>query len=219
MTKINFDQLINELALNLPTEVEHDVMGGKRTVIAKYITIRAGFLHRAYELANTAYNCSLENNIVSAKTLTRALFETITVLGYLYYKIEAFNQDKNIIDFNKTLMNILLGSRFKDSEFTQINILTMVQLIDKKIPDYEENYGLLCEYSHPNFAGTCGFYGEPENEKPTMFTGLPKDVVIHQQATIESICLCLDTLKYFILETNEIFEQFIKIVKEYEETE
>lgn len=46
-----------------------------------------------------------------------------------------------------------------------INILTMVDRVDKEIPGFRGVYDNLCELSHPNWAGTLGTYTKIDREK------------------------------------------------------
>lgn len=187
-------------------------MGGKKNVIAKALSLRAGLMYRAYELAFTSHNCATTKNIASSKLLTRALFETTSVLGYLYYKIIAFIKDKDMESFHAVIMNMFLGSRYSTDSYTSINILTMIDKIDKKFPGYRDSYDLLSEYSHPNFLGTCGLYGELKGENPTEFNSIPIDNEKHKKEIIDTICLSLDMLKYFSIEIEDVIDNFVLTV-------
>ncbi len=115
-------QLLRELQVNPPEEIDLDSMGGYDNVIAKFMLARAGLLHRALELAISADNSIKNKQIVSSSLLIRALFETVSVFGYLYYKIVEFNKNKNIKEFDTIITNILYGSRNGSTDYKSINI-------------------------------------------------------------------------------------------------
>lgn len=217
MTIRSFDRLIKEIASNLPKEIDENIMGDKTHVVNKYFTTRAGLMYRAYELASAAHECANNNQIAASITLTRALFETVSVVGYFNYKVDTFNKDKNLEVFNDTVMKIMLGSRSDNATYSSINILTMVDRIDKIMSGYRMTYDNLSEYTHPNFAGTCGLYGQLK-EETTSFSKLSSDVEKHKNETIDQICLALDTLKYFHIDMQDKIDDFcINTEKCYQE--
>lgn len=208
MTARSFDALIKEIECNLPKEIDENIMGDKTHVVNKYFTARAGLMYRAYELALAAHGCVKNNQIAASITLTRALFETVSVVGYLNYKVDTFNKNKDLETFNETIMKVMLGSRSEGVPYSSINILSMIERIDKIMPGYKMTYGNLSEYSHPNFAGTCGLYGELKKSKMTVFSKLNSDTVKYKSKTIDQICLALDTLKYFHIDMQEKIDNF-----------
>ncbi len=211
MTKRNYEQLLKELELNLHQEIDEDIFGGKKNIMHKFFTVRSGLMHRAYELAISAHQCANQHQIVSGKILTRSLFETTSVLGFLYYKIAIFNKDKNIESFNQMIMCVMLGSKDGATEYESINILTIIDKINKEFDGYRDSYNALSEYSHPNFLGTCGTFGDVKSDQPTKFRTTPIDSDQHKEEIIDSVCLSLDLLKYFSKKTHTIIEEAAKI--------
>lgn len=209
-------QLLRELHVNPPEEIDVDSMGGYDNVIAKFMLARAGLLHRALELAISADNSIKSKQIVSSSLLIRALFETVSVFGYLYYKIVEFNENKNIKEFDTIITNILYGSRDGSTDYVSVNILTMIDKINKEYPNYRLTYDRLSEYSHPNFTGTSLIYGTQEEDKVVFFNSLSSRYTINKDELIHDLCLCITRLKYFIFEITEIIEECVNIVNEIE---
>lgn len=209
-------QLLRELHVNPPEEIDVDLMGGYDNVIAKFMLARAGLLHRALELAISADNSIKSKQIVSSSLLIRALFETVSVFGYLYYKIVEFNKNKNIKEFDTIITNILYGSRDGSTDYVSVNILTMIDKIDKEYPNYRSTYDRLSEYSHPNFTGTSLIYGTPQEDKVVLFNRLSSRYTTNKNELIHDLCLCITRLKYFIFEITEIIEECVNIVNEIE---
>ena len=208
MTARNFDTLIKEIECNLPKEVDENIMGHKIGVVNKYFTTRAGLMYRAYELALSAHECANKNQIAASITLTRALFETVSVVGFLNYKVDIFNKDRDLACFDEVVMKVMLGSKSEGASYPSINILTMIERIDKTMPGFKLTYGNLSEFSHPNFAGTCGLYSELSKGEITVFSKCNKGTEKHKSDTIDHICLALDTLKYFHIDMQEKIDNF-----------
>jgi len=209
MTPRNFNQLISEIKLNLPTEIDHSTMDGKTSVVAKVITLRAGFLHRVFDLATSAHRNSSENNVVSGNILTRAILETVAVTAYLSNIIKKYIKTNDIEVLNTKLMRLMVGSQGNEA-CKPINIMECIHLVDKEIDGFMTYYDTLSAFSHPNFNGTCGFYGELNGNKPTLFSSIPKDIEKHKSDSIDLICLVLETFTHYIMVIAENMEQFIE---------
>ncbi len=200
--------LIKEIECNLPKEIDENIMGDKTHVVNKYFTARAGLMYRSYELALSAHECAVNNQIAASITLTRAFVETVSVVGYLNHKVNDFNKNKDLTAFNETVMRVMLGSRSDGALHPSVNILTIIGHIDKIMPGFRLTYDNLSEYSHPNFAGTCGLYSELKKGEMTVFSKINSDTEKHKKETIEQICLALDTLKYFHIDMQEKIDDF-----------
>ena len=208
MTERSFDILIKEIECNLPKEIDENFMGDKTHVVNKYFTTRAGLMYRAYELALSAHECAIKNQIASSITLTRALVETVSVVGYLNHKVDDFDKNKDLTAFNETVMRVMLGSRSEGVPHSSVSILTTIGHIDKIMPGFRLTYDNLSEYSHPNFAGTCGLYSELKKGEMTVFSKINSDTEKHKSDTINQICLALDTLKYFHIDMQDKIDDF-----------
>lgn len=55
-----------------------------------------------------------------------------------------------------------------------LNVLTFVDTLNKDLDVFKQNYESLCEYSHPNWAGTLFLYSKPDTDK--IWTDFGKDV-------------------------------------------
>ena len=70
--------------------------------------------------ALAAHGCTKNNQIAASITLTRALFETVSVVGYLNYKVDTFNKNKDLEAFNETTMKVMLGSRSEGAPYSSM---------------------------------------------------------------------------------------------------
>ena len=209
------DKILKELKENPPKEVNVQSMGGYNNIVAKYMIARAGLLHRAFELAVSANNCLQNKEIVSSILLIRALFETSSVFGFIHYKIDNFIKTKNIKDFDTDITNILYGTRNGTTANKSINILTIIDKINKEIPEYRSLYDRLSEYAHPNFTGTSLLYGSPQHNMVKFETTESNNHIIDQ--SINDLYLSINALKTFIIMNTDIIEKFVDIVNELDE--
>jgi len=217
--KDDLNRLLAELQANPPKEVDVESMGGYNNIISKYMLARAGLMHRSYELAISADSCIENNQIVSSTLLIRGLFETVSVIGFAYYKILSFNKDKDMDKFNESISRILFGSRDESTDHTSINILSMIDKIDKDYPGYRFSYDRLSELCHPNFKGASLLYGTPIENEIVQYNSDFSTTSSHKLSNINDLCLCIDRLKYFTFKITDIIEEFVEIVNELEERE
>lgn len=131
----------------------------------KALQIREALLYRATDLADAS--CALVDmqNLVSAACTTRAFQETVAMLFYINRKIKDAIDDQNISALDETLMKALTGSKNNPDMRVPINILTVVDRVEKEIPGFRDAYDNLSELSHPNWAGTLGTYSKIDKEK------------------------------------------------------
>ena len=208
----DLNRLLQELHANPPKEIDVKSMGGYESVVAKFMLARAGLLHRALELATSADNSISNQQVVSSSLLIRALFETVSVFGFMYFKMLDFNKTKNIQEFETSITKILYGSRNETTEYTSINILSMVDKIDKVYPNYRATYDKLSEFSHPNYTGASLLYGTLQEKEIVTYNNLSSSHLMHKNESINDLCLCIDRLKYFIFQITDIIEVFVEIV-------
>jgi hypothetical protein len=171
MTDNNLSSLMEEarsrlglLRDNLPTVVEAAAVSTIAKMPFKALWCRESLIWRAEEMGRTAYNSYERGDVVAGILLTRGLTETTAALWYLKELIE--RQLANGLDQNldKKLMALLFGQRTVNDLPAAINVLTFVDRTSKSIPALKEAYDSMCEYSHPNWAGS-GFAFSKANKE------------------------------------------------------
>lgn len=213
-SKDELNNLIKELEINLPKEIDETISGGRKSTISKALNIRAGLMYRAYDLSCSSL-LIIECNLVSGKLLARSLFETSAMLAYLNLKINTFIKTKNLEKFNEKLEQLLLGSRIGEEPIS-INVMDFIRSVEKQVKELEgfENYfDTLCEFAHPNFSGTSGSFGRLEVAKTT-YSLIPDDFEQQKKDTINALCFGLNVLKYFSLEIYDNTDKLIEIYNE-----
>ena len=156
--------LVNE---NLPDAVDPCSISTVSKLPYKVMVIRESLLYRASELASASCCQYEEGNLASAVTLTRALAETVAVLNFLNVETKKIISTKSIIEFDKTVMKILMGSRKYDDLPQAINVITIYEKLDKlkEFSGAYDSYKCLCEYAHPNWCGTFGLYAKTDYKR------------------------------------------------------
>jgi hypothetical protein len=49
--------------------------------------------------------------------------------------------------------------------------MTFVEKVDKLVPHFKSSYEALCEFAHPNWAGTLGTFGKGDGRTDTLLLG------------------------------------------------
>jgi hypothetical protein len=140
----------------------------------KALQIREALLYRATDLADASCALIDTENLVSAACTTRAFQETLAALFYVNRKVKKAIDDENVSALDETLMKALMGSKNNPDMPDPINVLKMVDRVEKEIPGFRDIYDILSELSHPNWAGTLGIYTKIDTEK--LWTDFGKNI-------------------------------------------
>ncbi len=106
------------------------------------------------------------------------------------------------------------GSKNGPEFAKSINILTLIDDLNKTIPLFRNNYDTFSEVAHPNYSGVVGLFAEIDRPSFVMnfARGWSRNEVKPQSA-IEILATCLDL---FILVYNEIADQMQGYLAELE---
>lgn len=130
--------------------------------------LRESIIWRMEELARSALVCLDNADFVSAALLTRGVMETTAAIVYLHKLVNRAIDDGVTDDLEDKLTGFLTGSKIWDDLGGAINVLTMIDAVDKVIPGYRKHYEFMCEYAHPNWSGTQGAYAIIDQEQFTV---------------------------------------------------
>lgn len=116
-------------------------------------------------LTQTVILWKLEHYLGSLIIL-RSAIETLSILIYINLKIEAvLSGEEQFFKFDKLTSSIMLGSKNQSTKFESINIMSVLELSNKKYPGLLNFYSNLSESAHPNYQGVCGGYSDINEEK------------------------------------------------------
>lgn len=120
------------------------------------IVLRELVCWRLVELMEELALLSRERPTLGSVILLRSAFETLSILIYINQKIESVLRDEtSFFDFCSTTSRLMLGSKNKTTEYAAINIISVLELCEKKYPGILALYGDLSESAHPNYDGVC----------------------------------------------------------------
>jgi hypothetical protein len=129
----------------------------------KVVTLSQLSLRRGIELTEGVVREINSHAVINGVVLARALLETACLLCHASEKVTRFINEAlldNVSDLNEQIEKMLLGSRI--SRYTQradlqspdaINILTIINRMEKESPGLRELYSDLCDVAHPNISG------------------------------------------------------------------
>src|SRR5262249_24482563 len=141
---------IDAIASSLPERIQAAALTWKSRIPFKALTVRESLVHRVFALASAAVELFEASRVIPAITLTRAVVETVAVMFTFHERLSRFLENKNVTDLDDFLMNILVGARDDPDMPKSINILTMVDRVEKTLTGFRSLYDHLCEYAHPN---------------------------------------------------------------------
>jgi hypothetical protein len=155
---------VKGLRMSLVSRTDPAQVSLKAKTPYKALQIREALLYRAADLADASCVLVDTQNLISAACTTRAFQETLAMLFYVNRKVKKTIEDQDISALDETLMKALTGSKNNPDMRDPINIMTMVDRVEKEIPGFRDVYDNLSELSHPNWAGTLGTYTKINKE-------------------------------------------------------
>lgn len=120
--------------------------------------IRYFLWYRLKELAKNSCTHYKNADLLSAITLTRSAIETAALLYNLYKKVFDALENNDIKEIEKFLKRALLGSKNKSTDEIAVHVLSLIDTMDKEVPNFRNSYDALSEYVHPNWAGTMDLF-------------------------------------------------------------
>lgn len=178
----------------------------------KALQIREALLYRATDLADASCVLADMQNLISATCTTRAFQETLAMLFYINRKVKKAIDDQNFSVLDETLMKALTGSKNNPAMRDPINILTMVDRVEKEIPGFRGVYDNLSELSHPNWAGTLGIYTKIDREK--LWVDFGKNIRLKdttQRQIVFTLRAGLELVVHIYDEFAELMPQLVKV--------
>lgn len=134
-------------------------------------------LWRMIDLAEASCQMFQEGRLVPGCTLTRSVFESIANLYYVHKKMLNFTENHDPEAIRDLLMNFVFGAKDTDTMKTPVNILTLIQHLDKEFKGFSAAYAHLCEYAHPNMKSGFGSFADLKRDSLELKLGMnPKNL-------------------------------------------
>lgn len=150
---------ITALSAHLPSEVDAFATSNKYKTAMKVHILRESLIWREEELARCALGLLDSEDYVAAALISRAVMETTAAMVYLHGLVDRALEQGMDDALDAKLLGFLTGSKVWHDLPGAINVLTMIDKVEKVIPGYRGHYDFLSEYAHPNWSGTQGAYG------------------------------------------------------------
>ena len=170
---------------------------------------------RFEELFRAACDLFERDDVVAANLCVRAMIETAASIWFAMELIQSKVETGLSGKLHKKMVQLLLGQRLEpETELpVSINILTIIDHADKKIPKLRKNYDRLSEFAHPNWSGALGAYGSrDEDTLITWFKPNKSDL-----APVKRIGLSLTILSVQMIE--EAYNELLDAALKYAELE
>ena len=107
---------------------------------------------------------------MAAAILTRAITES-AALAWKLMEVLDDRRKYSPQQLNDLLMRLLVGSK-KWPDFPQpFQIMTCIDLMDKKVPGVRASYDSLSEIAHPNWLGVFGIYSKTDETQFVTYFG------------------------------------------------
>lgn len=156
---------IEILDASLPLRVDAMVSPDSKLPF-KALIYREALIWRMAELSHGAFENFEKNRLALAILETRAAVETSAALWYLHAKLDATLKVGAVGDIDDFLMKLTMGSRTDPDIMPQaISVLTFVDRVEKDVKGFRQQYDRLCEFAHPNWAGTALLYSKHDQAK------------------------------------------------------
>lgn len=203
-----------ELAESVRASLINEVYAGSLTLNSKLpfkaISLRELLHHRLSDLVDVSIQLCEANLLVSAFVMARAVVETTAMLFWLHKKTVEFNKTKDVGVFDQFLMKGMFGSKDAEGPVLPHNILSAVDHLEKKSNGFRHMYDILCEFTHPNYAGVLGTYGWIDESKHMVYLGKH-----HQELpaffAVGPLTICMELFKEYY---NKLSEEF-KVCNDY----
>jgi hypothetical protein len=164
------DQLRNEicsrleaLEVHLPARIDPIEVSLSKLPF-KALAYRETLFWRMAELSRAALENFEADRYAAAILLTRAAVETGAAMWFLWNKLTKVIEEKAFGSIDADLMRLSMGTASWDRSPQPINVMNFVDCVEKNINGFREQYGILSECAHPNYAGTMGLYATNDTE-------------------------------------------------------
>ena len=208
---------LNKLA---PQEIKPEDYSPIAKIPFKVATIKEIFLYRVVDLSKITIELINKKRCLAAAILIRSTMETTAMLYYVYNKMNSVVEKNDVGDIDEYLMRVTFGCKEQKDLVKPINVLTAIQKVDKwlnkGIPESpKENtknifmgfYDALSDYTHPNWWGAFGAYGEVDSEFLSLKCATPN---IPISEVVAPLATTLSVFKYVYMEINNLMKAFIK---------
>lgn len=138
------------------------------TAPTRSLLIRAASAWRTHDLLTQAITLYDAGHLLGARILIRSAIESLAVLAYLNQQMRGVvNGSVKFADFAANTKKLALGARNGSTEVSALNIMTILEKVERRITGLSSVYASLCESAHPNYEGLIEGYIDFEDDGST----------------------------------------------------
>ncbi len=219
---IEVSESYEEITKDLPGKIPYE----PELPFSFYWTVqhmKGGLKYRTINLAKTAMKLfKEEEGLLSAIIITRSICETVSLLFWLYMRIEKVVKNGEVGDLKKSLITMAVGRRLNPivkggEEIKAFSALSAIDKLDKNIEGVRKHYDSLSEYAHPNNDGVLLFFtqlNKKENYFEMSIDAMFQKKEMPQKEFLAGLSLWIGTFIVFERMINELLPKFKEICEE-----
>jgi len=203
----------------LESQVSAEAIGTASMIPLKAMVLREALLWRIVEVADAVLLCIDAGNSLGAVMLARAAIECVAVQNQLNDKIQNASE-AGAAKLDDDIIRLLMGTRSfssgdpdMDQKLQMPNVMTCLNRLDKQFPGCAKLYEYLCDFSHPNYAGTAGCFSNGDPQQGLIELGRYKQGTQQQMmdSAIQSAVLALLMFQVGYTEAVSHWGEFFRI--------
>ena len=117
-------------------------------------------IRRFMELAEATFILLDANKYLGSIVTVRSIQETTAVIWYLNEKCLYALAHNDLTQYTETMTRLMLGWKDDEGFPNAINVLNLIDKVDKQLSGYRKHYDKLSEFVHPNWHGTMGLFAK-----------------------------------------------------------
>jgi hypothetical protein len=156
---------------HLPKHLDAFALSQESKLPSKALRYRESLIWRVAEIGRAAFREFDENRLVAGIILTRAVVETSAALWYLRSKVDDAIKSNQVGDIDTYLVKLNVGiatapPKMEEGEYPRpVKVGKFLEQVEKVMEGFSDHYGVLSEFTHPNWVGTVFLFSKyhPEN--------------------------------------------------------
>jgi hypothetical protein len=158
------------MGASLPGSISVAALGVLKKAPFNLLSGRESLIWRTEELIRTACDALERADLTAGAILSRAVMESAAIMWKLKELLFA-RHNHTEADFNDQLMRLMLGSKIWSEMPMAFQVLTLIDRVDRIVPNFRKGYDLLSEIAHPNWSGVVGMYADTDEANYTTYFG------------------------------------------------
>lgn len=163
-------QYVESFGASLPTSVDVVALGVREKAPFFAMCLRESLLWRVEELSRNALSALERGDEATGIVLARCVTEATAMIWRLHSLLEK-RAARGAVALHDDLKIMWLGSKHDRALPQAINIMTMIDHLDREIPKVRQTYDMLSEVAHPNWTGVAGLYCRTDYEEHIAYFG------------------------------------------------